>query len=73
MQAKGRAYGRGMGYVLRLHHYGYVAAANWIGRPLLRFALSAAKADWSGAAYFWNVALGRLEGYLRRTFLKKPQ
>lgn len=67
MQTKGRAYGRGLGYVLRLHHYGYVAAANWIGRPLIRVILSAVKADWSSCAYFFNVSLGRLEGYIGRT------
>jgi glycosyltransferase involved in cell wall biosynthesis len=64
--AKGRAYGRGLGYVLRLHHYNSVAAANWIGRPLARLLLSAAKGDLSASAYFFNVALGRLEGYVRR-------
>jgi glycosyltransferase involved in cell wall biosynthesis len=71
MRAKGRAYGRGMGYVLRQHNYNYVAAANWIGRPLIRLLLSAAKVDLAGCAYFFNVSLGRLEGYLGRTFCVK--
>jgi glycosyltransferase involved in cell wall biosynthesis len=71
MQTKGRAYGRGLGYVLRLHHYGHVAAANWIGRPLVRVILSAVKADWSSCAYFFNVSLGRLEGYIGRTLLNR--
>jgi glycosyltransferase involved in cell wall biosynthesis len=66
MQAKGRAYGRGLGYVLRLHHYNFVAAANWIARPLARLMLSAARGDLSRCAYFFNVALGRLEGYVKR-------
>jgi glycosyltransferase involved in cell wall biosynthesis len=69
MRAKGRAYGRGLGYVLRLHHYNSVAAANWIGRPLVRLVLSAVKGDLSGCAYFFNVSLGRLEGYVGRTLL----
>ena len=67
MQAKGRAYGRGLGYVLRLHHYGSIAAANWIGRPLVRLLLAAAKGDLERCRYFFNVALGRFEGYTRRT------
>jgi glycosyltransferase involved in cell wall biosynthesis len=29
MQAKGRAYARGLGYVLRVHRFGYLAAANF--------------------------------------------
>lgn len=73
MQAKGRAYGRGLGYVLRLHQYGYVAAATWIARPFLRLILSAFKADHAGCAYFFNVCLGRLEGYVGRTFPEKKR
>lgn len=69
MQAKGRAYGRGLGYVLRLHSYGSIAAANWIGRPLLRLLLAAARGDFERCKYFSNVALGRFEGYTRRTFI----
>ncbi len=66
LRAKGRAYGRGLGYVLRLHSYNSVDAANWIGRPLARVVLSAARGDLPACAYFFNVALGRLEGYVRR-------
>jgi glycosyltransferase involved in cell wall biosynthesis len=66
LRAKGRAYGRGLGYVLRLHRYNSMVAANWIGRPLARLLLSAARGDLSASAYFFNVALGRLEGYVRR-------
>jgi hypothetical protein len=71
MQAKGRAYARGLGYVLRVHRYGYLAAANWIGRPLVKLLLSAAKGDLDRCAYDFNVALGRLEGYVGRTLLSK--
>jgi glycosyltransferase involved in cell wall biosynthesis len=70
MQAKGRAYARGLGYVLRVHRYGYLAAANWIGRPLVKLLLSAAKGDFDACRYLFNVALGRLEGYAGRTFWK---
>jgi glycosyltransferase involved in cell wall biosynthesis len=68
LRTKGRAYGRGLGYVLRLHNYGLVSATAWIGRPLVRLVLSAARAHFSDCAYFFNVSLGRLEGYLGRTF-----
>jgi glycosyltransferase involved in cell wall biosynthesis len=67
MRAKGRAYGRGMGYVLRLHRYSCVAAANWIGRPFARLMLSLVVGKVSRSAYYFNVFLGRLEGYLGRT------
>jgi glycosyltransferase involved in cell wall biosynthesis len=67
MRAKGRAYGRGMGYVLRLHRYNSVAAANWIGRPLVRLLLALVSGNLSRAAYFFNVCLGRFEGYVGRT------
>jgi glycosyltransferase involved in cell wall biosynthesis len=71
MQAKGRAYARGLGYVLRVHRYGYLAAAKWIGRPLVKLLLSAVKGDLDRCAYDFNVALGRLEGYMGRTLLSK--
>lgn len=71
MQAKGRAYARGLGYVLRVHHFGYLSAANWIGRPMVKLLLSAVKGDRDRCAYDFNVALGRLEGYLGRTLFSK--
>jgi glycosyltransferase involved in cell wall biosynthesis len=71
MQAKGRSYGRGHGYVLRVHHCGPVAAANWIGRPVIRMLLSGLSGDIERSRYLFNVALGRLEGYLGRTFALK--
>lgn len=67
MRAKGRAYGRGMGHVLRLHGYNYLVAASWVCRPLVRLLLSLATGNVSRSAYFFNVSLGRLEGYLGRT------
>jgi glycosyltransferase involved in cell wall biosynthesis len=71
MQAKGRAYARGLGYVLRVHRFGYLAAANWIGRPLIKLLLSLARGDLDRCVYLLNVSLGRLEGYAGRTFLSK--
>lgn len=70
MRAKGRAYGRGLGHVLRLHRYNYFAAANWIGRPIVKLFLSLLSGDLLGCAYFFNVSLGRLEGYVGRTLLR---
>lgn len=70
-RAKGRAYGRGLGYVMRLHRYKFISAANWISRPLVRLLLSFGKGDLEGGVYFFNVFLGRLEGYVGRTFLSK--
>jgi glycosyltransferase involved in cell wall biosynthesis len=71
LQAKGRAYGRGLGYVLRAHHYGYLAAAWWVGRPFARLLLSILKGDFAKCNYFLNVSLGRLEGYMGRTLRSK--
>lgn len=71
MQSKGRAYGRGLGYVLRVHHFGALAAAWWVGRPFARLLLSIAKGDFARCGYFLNVSLGRLEGYIGHTFRSK--
>jgi glycosyltransferase involved in cell wall biosynthesis len=65
MQAKGREYGRGLGYVLRVHHYGWLSAAWWVGRPLVKLGLSIPRGDFENCKYLFNVSLGRLEGYLR--------
>jgi glycosyltransferase involved in cell wall biosynthesis len=71
MHAKGRAYARGLGYVLRVHRFGYLAAANWISRPLVKLLLSVVKGDLDRCVYLYNVSLGRLEGYMGRTFPSK--
>jgi glycosyltransferase involved in cell wall biosynthesis len=71
MQAKGRAYGRGLGHVLRVHHYGYLSAAWWISRPVARSLLSMAKGHFQECCYFLNVSLGRLEGYMERVLRSK--
>jgi glycosyltransferase involved in cell wall biosynthesis len=71
MQSKGRAYARGLGYVLRLHRYGYIAATTWIARPMAKLFLSAAAGDVERSRYYFNVAVGRFEGYSGRTFLSK--
>ena len=68
VQSKGRAYGRGLGYVLRIHNYGTVAEVMWVCRPIARLVLSALKGDVSESGYLLDVSLGRLEGCLGRTF-----
>jgi hypothetical protein len=57
--------------VLRVHHCGLASAANWIGRPVIRMLLSGVSGDLERSRYLFNVALGRLEGYLGRTFALK--
>ena len=63
MMRKGRAYARGLGYVLRLHDYPAAAAANWVLRPTVRAVLSLLKGNGRLFGYYRNVALGRLEGW----------
>ncbi len=66
MLRKGRAYGRGLGHVLRRHGYGAAAAAGWIARPMARAALALARGRTRQTRYYANVALGRAEGWLGR-------
>jgi glycosyltransferase involved in cell wall biosynthesis len=66
MLKKGRAYGRGLGHVLRLHRYSVMAAANWIARPAAKAVLSLARGQGQRFRYYCNVALGRSEGWFGR-------
>ena len=66
MLRKGRAYARGLGHVLRVHHYPAKAAASWVLRPTARAMISLARGDVTLFAYYRNVALGRLEGWRGR-------
>jgi len=63
VHAKARAYGRGMGYVLKRHGYGWAATTRWIARPLAGAAISAFLGRRSLASYYMNVVLGRWEGW----------
>ena len=63
MLRKGRAYARGLGYVLRLHRYPIATVANWVGRPAIRAVLSLMKRDRLRYDYYLAVALGRAEGW----------
>jgi glycosyltransferase involved in cell wall biosynthesis len=59
---KGRAYGRGMGYVLRKHGWGWLTRSYWISRPLAGACLSLTRVNFQAAKYYQQVALGRFEG-----------
>lgn len=63
---KGRAYARGVGYVLRLHHYHPLAVGKWLIRPVGGTVVSLLRRRWAMANYYGNVAIGRLEGVLGR-------
>jgi glycosyltransferase involved in cell wall biosynthesis len=63
-RSKGRAYGRGLGYVLRKHHYGIFDILYWAGRPMLKLMVRGLVGDVNECIYLWNVACGRLEGYV---------
>lgn len=63
---KARAYGRGMGYVLRRFNYGSATKLNWIARPSVGALLSLISGRRAQAAYRMQVALGRLEGVAGR-------
>ncbi len=67
MLRKGRAYARGLGYVLRLHGYPPTALGRWVLRPVARAGLSLLRGDLKLCRYYRNVALGRWEGWRRRT------
>jgi len=61
---KARIYGRGAGYVLRIHRYGLLSMCKWLVRPIGGVLLSLARGRLSRARYYMNVAIGRLEGYV---------
>ncbi len=63
IQGKGRKYGRGVGYVLRIHRYGVLSALKWIGRPVLGSLLFLVRGKIKHAQYYGNVAIGRFEGW----------
>ncbi len=66
MVDKGRAYGRGMGRVLRNRQFPATSLVYWCARALLAMLRSVAGLDWRRARYFFFVFLGRLEGYAGR-------
>ena len=60
---KARAYGRGMGYVLRRHEFGVGEAAYWIARPLAGAVLYGLRTQRQRARYYLSMAHGRFEGW----------
>lgn len=68
MTRKGRAYARGMGYVLRRHGFGAGNAAYWMLRPVAGAVLNLLRGQVNRSIYQWNIALGRFEGWTRRCF-----
>jgi glycosyltransferase involved in cell wall biosynthesis len=63
---KGRAYARGMGFVLRKAGYGPVSAIYWVMRAVANMALALTRGNIPQFRYYSNWAVGRLEGYLER-------
>lgn len=67
MIKKGRSYSRGFGYVLRRHRYGFPTLCYWTLRPIAGALISALKRDEAKSRYYANIALGRLEGWFKKT------
>lgn len=68
--AKGRAYARGLGFVLRKHRALWIIRLYWIARPALASMLRLAQRNRAAARYFLQVALGRLEGAIGKKISK---
>lgn len=67
MAAKGRAYGRGLGFVLRKHGFGVAAIGWWLMRSAANLVISAATLRPLRVRYFAFQLLGRAEGWLGMT------
>ena len=67
MIRKGRAYARGMGFVLRTSGYGPQWAAYWIMRASVNSGLALLRGNAPQFRYYSNLVIGRLEGYLKHT------
>ncbi len=63
--SKARFYARGMGFVLARHGFGLRSIAYWCTRPAIGVMLYAGKGNLPRTRYYWNVARGRLEGWLQ--------
>jgi|KBSSwiStaDraftv2_1062776.scaffolds.fasta_scaffold19996_4 glycosyltransferase involved in cell wall biosynthesis len=64
--SRARAYGRGMGFVLRTHRCGRRLAAQFLVRSAGGALISAAMGQGRRAQFFAATALGRMEGLLGR-------
>jgi ADP-heptose:LPS heptosyltransferase/glycosyltransferase involved in cell wall biosynthesis len=66
MTRRGRMYGRGMGYVLRRHRYGFFTLLHWTLRPLVTAFTSAICGRIHRVVYSLSVSVGRAEGWTGR-------
>lgn len=64
---KARAYGRGMGHVLRRFEFGISDKLRWLLRPGAGAALSLVRGRTAMSRYYLQVVMGRFEGMLGRT------
>jgi glycosyltransferase involved in cell wall biosynthesis len=62
--SRARAYGRGLGRVLRKNRYPLWFALYMASRPVAASLLSVGKFDWRRARYYLNMCAGRLSGWL---------
>ena len=69
--AKGRAYARGMGWVMRKHQVSWLKRLYWSARPLIKSLYNAAQGRRRAAHYNSEVAIGRWEGSRGRADLKR--
>lgn len=63
MQAKARAYGCGMGYVLGRHGHGFSGIARWLARPAAALLMHALCGRVARSRYYLNVLKGRWQGW----------
>ena len=73
MARKGRAYGRGMGFVLRRHGYGVASIFYWATRPLITAVISGIRGRFHRMRYAFNVSLGRIEGWRKMTYRRSNE
>jgi len=71
MVAKGRAYGRGTGFILRRHSRTPFPIIYWLARTLAAIAIAVARGNRARARYLVFVALGRWEGWTGRLWAVK--
>lgn len=65
---KGRAYARGMGWVLRKHGSTWPIRIYWVLRPMMKGVVRLVQGRAAAAAYYRNIAMGRWEGARGRLF-----
>lgn len=69
MVRRGRMYGRGMGFILRRHRFGFLSLLYWVSRPLVAAATSMTIGRFQRAAYSASVMIGRIEGWTNRVWV----